>query len=46
MAKWGLNSIPSQKPEKAEALKIILPKETEDLNKLRISYGLRNFHMF
>lgn len=46
MSKWGLPSVPSQKPDKAEAMKIILPKETQDLSKLRISYGLRNFLMY
>lgn len=25
---------------------MMLPKETDDLSKLRISYGLRNFHMY
>jgi hypothetical protein len=46
MTKWGLSIIPSQKPEKSEALRMILPGETRDLEKLRISYGLRNFQMF
>lgn len=46
MAKWGLASVPAQKPERSEALKMILPKEGQDLDRLRISYGLRNFHMF
>lgn len=46
MAKWGLPSIPTVKLERAEAIKIILPKETQDLDRLRLSYGLRNFYMF
>lgn len=29
MSKWGLNVIPPQKPEKNEAIKMILPKETQ-----------------
>lgn len=46
MSKWGLASVPSQKPEKTEAIKIILPGESRDLERLRVSYGLRNFQMF
>lgn len=46
MAKWGLSSIPAKKPEKAEAMKIIMPKDNEDLAKFRIRYGVRNFHLY
>ena len=46
MGKWGMTTIPSNKPDKLEGIKVILPKETEDLNRLRIRYGLRNFQLY
>ena len=42
MAKWGMPKTPLEKPSKMEAIKQILPKETDELGRVRVKYALRN----